>query len=191
MEKLLTCLPLLGLFSCVAASWAQADEKEEKKYEFKIETVEAQPTMTIRFKVPPVSEKISAKYGEAFGAIVAHILSNGGQPSGAPFGRYHAVKEDELDIEAGLPVVKAIKGEGDIKANELPGGRVATTVHFGPYKNLGLAHGALMKRVSEKGYKPTGSMWESYVTDPTDEADKSKWETKLLLPIANTPDKDS
>ena len=41
-----------------------------------------------------------------------------------------------------------------------------------------------MKWVKEKGHKPAGSMWESYLTDPGEEKDQSKWQTKLFLPIA-------
>lgn len=140
--------------------------------------------MTVRFKVSTESGKISAKYAEVFTAVFTHVLSNGGQQSGAPFGRYHSIKVDELDIEAGLPVAKAIAGKGDIKASELPGGKVVTTVHYGPYEKLSNTHEALQKWVSEKGYKPTGGVWESYTTDPSEEKDQSKWQTKLFLPIA-------
>ena len=182
MKNLVTCLSFLGLLLCVPSSLAQADETKE--YEFKIETLKAQPTMTVRFKVSSEPKKISAKYAEVFGAVFTHVLSNGGQLAGAPFSRYHAVTEDELDIEAGLPVAKAIEGKGDIKVSELPGGKVVTTVHHGPYEKLGNAHNALQKWVSDKGYKATSGVWESYVTDPSKEKDQSKWQTKLFLVIA-------
>ena len=126
MKNLLTFLSFLGLLVCVASSWAHGDEnkrqeeKQEKKYEFTTETIKAQPVMTVRFKVPAESAKISAKYGEVFTAIFTHVLSNGGQVAGQPFGRYHAVKDTELDIEAGIPVAKSIEGKGEIKATELP-----------------------------------------------------------------------
>jgi len=167
----------------LCGTFGSADESKGK-YEFKIETIKPQPAMAIRFKVAPDPEKISAKFAEAFTALFTHVIANGAQPAGQPFGRYHAVKDNELDIEAGIPVAKAIDGKGDIKAIELPGGKVITTVHTGPYEKLAGAHEALQKWVEQKSYKPTGAVWEVYVTDPGKEKDPNKWQTKLFLPIA-------
>jgi effector-binding domain-containing protein len=183
MKNVIGSVAFIGLVLCLASSKTHADDKTEKKYEFKVETLKVQPTVTIRFKVAPESAKITAKYGEVFTAIFTHVISNGGEPMGMPFGRYHGVSEEALDIEAGVRVTKAIKGKGDIKASELPAGKVATTTHYGPYEKLGIAHEALSKWAADNGYEPTGGIWETYVTDPGQEQDQSKWQTELCLPI--------
>ncbi|WP_433381960.1 hypothetical protein ACQPZX_18055 [Actinoplanes sp. CA-142083] len=43
-------------------------------------------------------------------------------------------------------------------ASELPGGRVATTVHRGPYDQLGAAHEAILSA----GLPLAGPRWEIY-----------------------------
>lgn len=184
MKQRLSFLPLLGLLLFLASSVADAEDKKPPKYEFKVETLKEQPVMTVRFKVPAEPDKISAKYAEVFGAVFAHVLANGAQPAGAPFGRYHVMKDDGFEIEAGIPVAKAMEEKGDVKASKLPGGKVATTVHFGSYHELGKAFAALQKWVGDQGYQPAGGHWEAYLTDPGQEADQSKWQTKLFLPIA-------
>ncbi len=175
----ISVLLVIGL--CSSSS---ADEKAGKNYEFKIETIKAQPAMTTRFQVELDPKKIGAKYAEAFGAVFGYVASNGGQVAGAPFGRYHDSKDGKLDIEAGAPVAKVIQGSDTIKASELPGGTVITTIHYGPYEKLGEAHEAMYKWAAENGHKPTGGLWEYYLTDPTLEKDQSKWQTKVQLPVA-------
>lgn len=184
MKTRMMYFPVLAFVLCTANSWVLADEDKPKKYEFKVEDVKAQPAMTVRFKVSAEPDKISAKYAEVFTAVFTHVFSNGGQPAGAPFGRYHAMKEGQFEIEAGVPVAKVIDAKGEIKASELPAGKVATTVHFGPYVKLGEAHEALTKWASDNGYEPTAGLWETYLTDPGQEPDQSKWQTKLFLPVA-------
>ncbi len=177
-----TSASLLGLLFAITS--VAADDKPEKGYEFKIEQIKPQPAMTIRFRVADSSE-ISAKYGEAFGQLVGHIASEGGQIAGAPFGRYHSFTKDGIEIEAGIPVAKIVEEKGNIKPTELPGGNAITTIHMGGYKELGNAHNAMQRWVKEQGHKTTGGPWEYYLTDPGQEPDSSKWRTKLIQLIAN------
>ena len=39
-------------------------------------------------------------------------------------------------MECGFPVRVAVDGEGQIKKSKLPGGKVVTTMHIGPYDTL-------------------------------------------------------
>ncbi len=41
--------------------------------------------------------------------------------------------EEIADIEVGLPVERAVEGEGRIAGNTPPGGPVASVMHVGPY----------------------------------------------------------
>ena len=52
------------------------------------------------------------------------------------------------------------------------------------YEKLGEAHEAIQKWAVKRGHKPAGDPWEHYLTDPGDEPDQKKWQTKLYLPIA-------
>ena len=44
---------------------------------------------------------------------------------------------DQVDLEAGADALEPFGPEGEVMASELPGGRVATTRHVGPYAELG------------------------------------------------------
>lgn len=86
---------------------------------------------------------------------------------------------------AGLPVPGGLTGEGRIEIGELPGGALATTAHLGPYDKLSEAHAALRSWLAKEGRSPTGAPWESYVTDPTEQPDPEKWETRLFHPLGS------
>ena len=46
--------------------------------------------------------------------------------------------------------------------SELPAGRVASTVHRGPYAELGAAHDAVKRWCARQGLATTGVRWEVY-----------------------------
>jgi len=37
--------------------------------------------------------------------------------------------------------------------------------------------------VEANGLEPRSDMWEEYLTDPVEEPDQSKWQTRLVLPL--------
>jgi effector-binding domain-containing protein len=88
-----------------------------------------------------------------------------------------------VDIEGGMPVKTQLSGSGRIVAGELPGGKVATTIHTGPYEKLPEAHDALHAWIQEKDVTSAGPQWECYLTDPGKEPDPNKRQTELLWPI--------
>ena len=49
---------------------------------------------------------------------------------------------------------------------EVPGGLVATTVHVGPYGEVGKAYTALQKWMTDNGRRPAGMVRETYLNDP-------------------------
>ncbi len=182
--RLQAAVVVVCLFSSSTGS-AQEDT-EQKQPEFKVETVKPQAVMSIRFKVAANSQKIIAKFGQSMGAVFQHLKENGVQPSGPPFGRYHAHNENEIDLEIGFPVAKAVDAKGDIKASELPGGRVVTTVHVGPFTQLSKLHKAIQEHVRKNGLEPRGGLWESLLVGPYQEKDPQKYKTKLYLPVQDT-----
>ena len=51
---------------------------------------------------------------------------------------------------------------GPVVPSELPGGRVAATVHRGPYAELGAAHDAVRRWCASQGLVTAGPRWEVY-----------------------------
>jgi len=114
---------------------------------------------------------------------------------GPPFFRYVVVDmARELVVEAGIPVAGEVPPGtdlGDLEAGVLPPGRYATVVHVGPPDSLEGATGQLLRWAADTGLtfdvRPgdRGDVWgcrlESYLTDPREEPDTSRWETELAF----------
>lgn len=151
------------------------------EYVVEVREVKTQATAVIRFRVP--QEEIGTKLAEVLPAVYAYVTAQGVTP-GTPFSRYFGTEAGLVDMEAGLRVAQPVSGEGEIRPGELPGCRVASTWHAGPYEELPAAHRALEAWVEAHAEVPAGGVWELYVTDPGREPDPAKWRTRVELPLA-------
>ena len=149
-------------------------------YKCEIKEQPTQPTLTIRKKTS--IKDISQVLGKAFGEIIIHIMGLGEQPSGPPFVAYYNMDMQNLDIEIGFPVSKKLSGKGDIKSNEIPGGKFATCLHIGPYDKVEAAYSALTDWIKNNGYESTGVAYEIYVNDPR-ETPPQELETQIMFPL--------
>ena len=62
----------------------------------------------------------------------------------------------------------------------LRGQTVAVLVHVGPFSGLRDACERLQEWAGERA---AGPFWESYVTNPREEPDSSRWVTEIFLPL--------
>ncbi|MDQ1248327.1 MAG: hypothetical protein QG597_2699 [Actinomycetota bacterium] len=108
---------------------------------------------------------IGAFMGEAFGEVLAALAEQGLQPVGPPFGRYEPVA-DQMIVEAGFPCSGKVTASGRVEPTKLPGGPTATTVHHGPYDQVGQAYDAVVAWVAASPYQISGKPWESYLDGP-------------------------
>lgn len=154
--------------------------------EVTIETIEPSTVITMRATVKP--DELSKQLARMLPAIGTAIARKGAEMTGPPFTRYHSgFDRDALDIEAGIPVKRRIELEGDATMSELPGGRVATTWHIGPYGELPKTYALLEAWMKEHELESAGGPWEIYWTDPGLEPDPLKWRTQILWPIKQAP----
>jgi effector-binding domain-containing protein len=123
---------------------------------------------------------------EVLGYVFQHAQSSGTALAGQPFTRYIDWGPGLLTIEAGMPVAAHTGGSpaGDVRAETLPGGLVATTTHTGPYDKLNEAHAAVQQWIEAERLTPAGAPWEIYVTDPADFPDPKDWKTEIVWPLA-------
>lgn len=149
-------------------------------YDVRKESVQPQHTLVIKTEVLP--HELGDELGKILPRVHAYLEKKGVAASGPPFARYMGFG-DKLEIEAGLPVSAAVDGDGDIEASELPGGDAAVTTHIGPYDELPQAHAALVSWTFANKRKANGGPFESYLTDPGDEPDSSKWQTRVILAL--------
>jgi effector-binding domain-containing protein len=133
----------------------------------------------------PVADRIPELIGELAGRGIA--------VAGAPFLRYHVIDmENELVVEAGVPVDGPVDGVGD--AGVLPAGRYAVLVHEGHPDDLIAATDALLTWADEHGHAldsvpgEHGDVWacrlETFLTNPMEVPDQNAWRTEIAILLA-------
>ena len=150
-------------------------------HEFKIVELKEQPGLAIRETV--TNTEIPAKMQEFFGELWKYIMAGNIEVAGPPFALYHSWNERETSMEVGFPVGPGASGEGRLQSMALPGGKIATGMHFGPYDKLPESYNEMMAWMKANGHEPAGKMWETYLTDPEMEKDPAKWVTVMFWPV--------
>lgn len=150
-------------------------------YQIEIKEMQSQPIVSIRATTDEAG--LIKFFDGTYPKLMSFMQSEGLQPAGPPFARYFKFSKEEVDVEGGVPVTGSPRGSGDVNAGEIPAGRVASTIHVGPYDKLGDAYAAMEKFMKEKGLEAAGPPMEIYWSDPSEEKDTSKLRTELIWPI--------
>jgi hypothetical protein len=136
---------------------------------------------------------VADRIPEIFGWLGARGIA----PAGPPFFRYHVIDmERQLLVEAGVPVASAVaEDDGIICGGILPAGRFAVMTHTGAPQTLMGATAALLDWADARelawdvSQTDAGEKWgcrlESYLTDPAQQPDTSKWQTELAFRLAD------
>ena len=150
-------------------------------YEVSEKELAPQPALTHRVTVtmPTIAERI----GAGFGVLMEHTAKTGAQWAGPPFILYPEDCGDAFEIVICMPVVPGAAGGEGVDLEEIPGGRVATTTHVGPYREVGNAYTAMQKWMTDNGCHPAGKAREIYLNDPG-EVPESELLTEVDWPIA-------
>ena len=118
----------------------------------------------------------------AYGAIMQYLSDLGEYPAGTPYAAYFNMDLNNLQVEIGFPVSKALPGRGKIKPGELPAGKQASCLYQGPYDQCEPAYEALSAWVEAQGYEPTGVAYEFYLNDPN-EVPPEEIQTLIMYPL--------
>ncbi len=101
--------------------------------------------------------------GKAFGKLYRKA---GRYSTGCAMSLYHdAEYREQADIESCVPLKREIDG-GNFKVKCLPGIRCLSTVHQGPYDQLGKSYEALFDFAKEHGLTPALPFRERYIKGP-------------------------
>jgi effector-binding domain-containing protein len=149
-------------------------------YQIEVVTLKPQPVLVVEEEVAP--EELGEALARIFPAVHGLASRLGAQITGMPFLRYLGMT-DGFHIQAGVPIAEPVPGTDDIKAAELPGGKAATTVFFGPYQEVGAAWDAINTWRQERGIEPVFGGWDVYENDPTEVSDPSEIRTRLYQPL--------
>jgi AraC family transcriptional regulator len=159
-------------------------ETNEMAYSITKKEIAPQPVLLVRRRVKP--SEVAATLAEVLGQVFLHAQRNGIALAGQPLTRYLEWGPGLWTIEAGWPVTAhtGATPEGEVRADTLPGGPVATTTHSGAYDKLTEAHAAVQQWIEAQGLSAAGAPWECYVTDPADYPDPKDWKTEISWPLA-------
>jgi effector-binding domain-containing protein len=111
---------------------------------------------------------------------------------GHPLFIYHessveeAKRADEAgnaEIEVCIPIAEMIPENGGITCYELSGGRMARTVHQGPYQECESTYMRLFDWLQENDYQIAGPIREGYANDPREVAPEEIL-TIIYVPIS-------
>lgn len=150
--------------------------------DFTVETIEPQHAAAIRAEVPMA--ELREVFDRGFGAVMEAAGAQGVPVVGPPFGFYPRMPGETVEVVVGFPVATPIAAAGEVVPFELPGGRVVTGTHVGPYEALERTYGELLAWVQAQGLELAAGMWESYLSDPGAEPDPSTWRTLIVWPLA-------
>lgn len=143
-------------------------EREEgiMPYEVTVKDVPDQTVAAVRRHTG--SSRIGTDIGEGFTTLMRSVGRHGARVVGPPLIVYHDVIDDQTDgdIEICFPISGAIEGDGDVYTTVLTGGSVATTIHRGPYDQIGPAYHTLTGWIQEHGHEMAGAPREIYLNDP-------------------------
>jgi hypothetical protein len=125
---------------------------------YQIELTDSKPIITavIRSRVPTqeLPRFVPAACGEVWSFFRSAALRRPG--------RHMALYLEDGFVEVGAEVPEPFTGNERIHCSQLPGGVVATSVHFGPYERLRDAHAAIREWCAKQGRRLSGTCWEIY-----------------------------
>jgi effector-binding domain-containing protein len=158
-------------------------EEPPMTYEVHLRETQPQPAASIHGQV--AWAEIGSFFGTALSEISRLVAEQGVRFAGPPFTIYHCAdaKEAEVDLEVAVPVAEAVEPVGRVQAIVVSGGLVATTVHAGPYQDVGPAYRALAEWIQGHGHEHNGPPREVYITDPAEVKDPGALRTEVMWPI--------
>lgn len=126
---------------------------------------------------------ISERLGIDYGLIGQSMSKQRLQYSGAPFAIYYTASDTAWAFDAGIPVDKKGKNDGNVKAGERKEGKAVVVHYFGDYSGTVKAHAQASDYIEQNKKTVIGAPWEEYVTDPGVEKDTAKWQTDVYYPV--------
>ncbi len=149
-------------------------------YQWSIVERPSQTALTIRTQVSLVA--LATTIGKSLTAIIQYASDKGYVPLGPPFVAYHGVDGQEQDVEMGFPFTSDIQESHTMHGHEIPGGKLATYHHVGPYDQLPDVRTALEQWLKAHGHTKAGATYEIYLNDPQTTAPE-RLETEIMCPL--------
>jgi effector-binding domain-containing protein len=135
-------------------------------HEVVVKDVAARPTAVVAATTS--WQEFPALWGQLSGEVWA-CLRAGGIDRGCR--NIMLYRDDVPNVEVGVELTRPCPLTGRVVASALPAGRVAMTVHLGPYAGLEAAHEAVHEWCASHGQTLTRTRWEVYGPHSDDPAE--------------------
>lgn len=149
-------------------------------YKIELKEEKSQPVLAVRFKSSV--QEVPSQLGRIYGSIINYIEKLGCTDPLMPYAAYFNLDMQDLDIEAGFTITKAVSGEGEIHAGEIPAGQQVSCVHKGPYTACEVAYNQMTAWMQKNQCTPTGVAYEFYLNSP-EEVPESDLLTRIMFPV--------
>jgi effector-binding domain-containing protein len=159
-------------------------EKEDVAVgDYEVEKIDFPLSNYITYEKTLKWDEIPAHFNEGFGKIMARMQEMGMEPVGMPCGIYSVWDEENklTRLAAAIPVSEPVEMDGELGSKTLGPGRALMVDYFGAYDKSMPAYNAAFQYMEENGIEFNGVVLEQYLTDPGQEADTSKWHTKIYF----------
>jgi DNA-binding transcriptional MerR regulator len=163
-------------------------ETDMSDYEVVLKRVQPVLVASVRGVIPAYPEQM-----QLWDSLETYLHAQGITPKGPCFTIYH---EDEPEIEAEVcePLMAPIPSQGAVQVHELPEVEwMATTIHHGPYTQLGDAYGAILKWIEGNGYRICGPGREHYLkeSEPPGIQNDPETVTEIQFPVEKVSRKEA
>jgi len=132
---------------------------------YEIEIVECQPSPLASVKRRVAWGDLGRAVPEMLTLVYDVIRAGATTQDGHNVCIYREPDREGVELEAGVQVAGPFPAVGEVLPSNMPSGRAAHVVHFGPYDKLGEAHDALTA-VAGGGAGPSWEVYGDWEEDP-------------------------
>lgn len=133
-----------------------------------------------------LKHEFSEEYHSCFGCLLKWLKDKRLTPTAPPMVLFHSAEYTPLglDTEFAIPVKEFVAGTRDFR----PGLCMKTVLH-GAYSGLPSVYARQFEWAEREGYECRDSLFEIYVTDPSQVSDEHGLVTEVYYPVSPRPDK--
>lgn len=138
-----------------------------------------QPTLCIRTRVK--AQDLPRLIGVSYGRLAAYLSELGELLADIPYVAYHNMDMEDLDVEIGFPIARAVEGKDDMQPGCIPAGKQVFCMYRGSYAQMAPVYEEMAAWIAENGLVNTGVSYESYYNGPG--FPENEFLTKIIMPV--------
>ena len=120
-----------------------------------------QPSVVVEARTPIA--QLPAFIGSSFQKLGAYAAGEGVEPADIPYVRFGDMSDlEDVPVEVGFPLARALPGSGDVVAGCIPAGRYVTFMFLGPNEDMGPAYEEMETWLAQRGLSSSGQCIEQY-----------------------------